>query len=332
MERLPAFPVKPDDAAPKRKLLEQVSDVIRRKHFSPRTEEAYVAWVRRFILFHGKRHPKEMGAEEVCAFLTHLAAERRAAASTQNQALNALVFLYAEVLRCPLGEIGDWLRSKRPKQLPAVLSREEVKRLLEAMEGTHQLMAQLMYGTGMRLRECTGLRVRDVSFERNTIALRGAKGGRERYTMLPETLRGPLAEHLKRARQWHERDRLEKVEPVALPLSVAHKSPGAGLQWGWFWVFPMQALSRDPRSGILRRHHALEDVLQRAVRKAAQRADIAARATCHALRHSFATHLLESGYDIRTVQELLGHRDVSTTMIYTHVLNKPGIGVKSPLD
>jgi integron integrase len=273
-----------------------------------------------------------MGAPEVCEFLTHLAAERDAAAATQNQALNALVFLYAEVLGQPLGDIGDWLRSKRPKLLPSVLSRQEVARLFDAMEGTHRLMAQLMYGTGMRLRECTGLRVRDVSFERNIITLRGAKGGKDRVTMLPETLRKPLAEHLARAKKLHERDRAENVEPVALPPSVEHKSPNAGLQWGWFWVFPMSGLSHDPRSGIMRRHHALEDVLQRAVRTAAQRAGIAARATCHTLRHSFATHLLESGSDIRTIQELLGHRDVATTMIYTHVMNKPGIGVKSPLD
>jgi integron integrase len=319
-------------APQKPRFLEQVSRAIRLRHFSHRTEEAYVMWARQFILYHGKRHPSEMGEEEVRAFLTHLAADRKSAASTQNQALNALVFLYREVVRRPLGDIGEWARAKRPQRLPAVLSLQEVQRLLDAMEGTPKLMARLMYGTGMRLHECVTLRVRDVSFDRGIITIRGAKGAKDRATMLPKSLRAELKSHLVRVRGLFEEDRAANANPVAVPVAVQHKTLRAGFEWGWFWIFPMQKFSRDPRSGTLRRHHALEDVLQRTVRNAAQKAGIASRATCHTLRHSFATHLLEGGTDIRTLQTLLGHRDVGTTMIYTHVTREGGIGVRSPLD
>jgi len=317
---------------PKAKLRDQVGEVMRFKHYSLRTEEAYWNWIKRFILFHGKRHPREMGAGEAQSFLTDLAARQNVAVATQNQALNALVFLYREVLNLPLGDIGEIERPRRPARLPVVLSREETQRVLAAFEGTHQLMAKLLYGTGMRLMECIRLRVKDVDMAQNQVLVRDGKGFKDRVTMLPETLKAPLMEHLRRVKLLHEQDLAQGGGDVYLPHALSRKYPSAGREWGWQYVFPAATLSQDPRSGVYRRHHTNEQGLQRAMKAAVRLADLTKLATCHTLRHSFATHILEAGYDIRTVQELLGHKDVSTTQIYTHVLSKPGIGVRSPLD
>ncbi len=318
-------------AAP-RKLLDRVRDVARLRHLSLRTEEAYAGWARQYILFHGKKHPSAMGAAEVREFLTHLARDRRVAASTQNQALNGLVFLYGAVLKEPLGEIGAIERPRRPARLPVVLSPEEVGRLLDAMEGSFSLMARLLYGSGMRLLECLRLRVKDVDFANGQCVIRDGKGQRDRVTVLPQSLREPLKRHLARVRTLHLADRRAKVPGVFLPGALDRKSPRAGEAWEWQWVFPAKGLSRDPRGGPARRHHVHPTGLQRAVREAARLARIEKRVSCHTLRHSFATHLLAAGSDIRTVQELLGHASVATTMVYTHVLNRPGVTVRSPLD
>jgi integron integrase len=317
---------------PKLKLLDQVSEVMRFKHYSIRTEQTYREWIRRFILFHGKRHPREMGAAEVGRFLSHLAVQRHVASSTQNQALNALVFLYGQVLHLELAQIGEIERAKGPQRLPVVLTHAEVQRVLNGMSGTCQLMAKLLYGTGMRLMECVRLRVKDVDFEKNQVVVREGKGFKDRVTMLPEAVKPALAEHLKRVKLLHEKDLAEGNGRVYLPYALKEKYPAADREWGWQYVFPAACLSRDPRGGLIRRHHANEQVLQRALKDAVRLAGIAKPASCHSLRHSFATQLLENGYDIRTVQELLGHKDVSTTMIYTHVMARPGIGVRSPLD
>ena len=318
-------------AAPPR-LLDQVRDAIRRRHYSVRTEESYVHWIRRFIFFSGKRHPREMGAPEVTAFLSHLARDRDVAASTQNQALAALLFLYKEVL----GQMLPWLdqveRAKRPARLPTVLSVAEVERLLAHMQGTKWLMASLLYGAGLRLRECLKLRVKDVDFDYRQILVRDAKGGKDRVTMLPQSVVEPLQRHLARVKALHERDAASGHGEVDLPDALARKYPRAPQEWGWKFVFPSHKLSVDPRTGVIRRHHVFENYLIRGVKEAARAARIAKHVSCHALRHSFATHLLERGQDIRTVQELLGHASVETTMIYTHVLNKGGRGVPSPLD
>ncbi|MBM3835711.1 MAG: integron integrase [Verrucomicrobia bacterium] len=317
---------------PKKKLLDQVREVIRVKHYSIRTETTYVDWIKRFILFHGKRHPREMGASEVESFLTDLAVRRRVAASTQNQALNALVFLYREVLHQPLGEFAA-VRAKRPVRLPTVLTPAEVQRLLLAMKpNTHRLMARLLYGTGMRLMECVRLRVKDVLFEQNQIVVREGKGAKDRVTILPQSLKSELEEHLGRVKLLHARDLAAGFGEVYLPFALEKKYPGAGREWAWQYVFPAASSSVDPRTGKQRRHHANETGLQRAVKEALRLANILKPASCHSLRHSFATHLLEAGYDIRTVQELLGHESVETTQIYTHVMQRPGLGVKSPLD
>jgi len=273
-----------------------------------------------------------MGAAEVRKFLTHLAVNRGVAASTQNQALNAIVFMYREVLRREPGEFGEFQHAKRPKRLPTVLTKAEVQRVLAHFDGTHGLMARLLYGTGMRLMECVRLRIKDVDFARATITVRSGKGDKDRATMLPEAVRQPLQEHIDRLQVLYEQDRAANVPGVELPHAFAVKSPHAGISWPWQWVFPARNLSRDPRSGIVRRHHVLEDGLQRAMKQAVRLAEISKPASCHTLRHSFATHLLETGTDIRSVQDLLGHSDVSTTMIYTHVMIKPGLGVRSPLD
>ena len=315
-----------------RKLLDRVRDVARLRHLSLRTEEAYVGWVRRFVVYHGKKHPSGMGAAEVRDFLTHLARDRKVAASTQNQALNALVFLYDGVLKEKLGEIGAIERARRPVRLPVVMSPEEVARLLDAMEGTSQLMARLMYGSGMRLMECLRLRVKDVDFANGQCVVRDGKGQRDRVTVLPESLREPLKRHLARVRLLHSADRKAGAPGVFLPGALERKLPRAGESWEWQWVFPAKGLSADPRGGRARRHHVHPTGLQRAVGSAARLAGIEKRVSCHTLRHSFATHLLAGGYDIRTVQELLGHAHVSTTMIYTHVLSRPGVTVRSPLD
>lgn len=314
------------------KLLDEVRGAIRVRHYSIRTEHAYVGWIKRYIIFHGKRHPSEMGAKEMTAFLTHLATEGNVSASTQHQALSALLFLYREVLAMDVPWLNDVVRAKKPQRLPAVLARSEVQRLLARMEGTHQLMARLLYGTGMRLMEAVRLRVKDVDFSRGEITVRDGKGGKDRVTMLPGVLGQALQQHLEKVRQIWEQDGEAGRGGVWLPDALATKYPNAPREWAWFWVFPARDFSVDPRSGAEMRHHMHEQALQRAIKKALGAAGIAKPASTHTLRHSFATHLLESGYDIRTVQELLGHSDVSTTMIYTHVLNRGGKGVISPLD
>jgi integron integrase len=314
------------------RLLDQVRAVLRRKHYSLRTEEAYVGWVKRYVLFHHKRHPREMGLSEVDAFLTDLAVVQQVAASTQNQALSALLFLYTEVLEQPLAGRVAAVRAKQPERLPTVMTRDEVARVLDALTGVQQLMAKLLYGSGLRLMECVRLRVKDVDFSQCQVMVRDGKGGKDRVTPLSERLVVPLQEHLHRVALLYQRDLREGYGHVFLPDAFARKSANASRDWIWQYVFPAEQRSTDPRSGAVRRHHLDESGLQKAVKRAAELAQIPKRVTCHTFRHSFATHLLEDGYDIRTVQELLGHRDVSTTMIYTHVLNRGGRGVRSPLD
>ncbi len=314
------------------RLLDQVRDVIRRKHYSYRTEEAYVFWIKRFVFFHQKRHPRELGNAEVTAFLNELARGRGVAASTQNQALSALVFLYKEVLQQPLAWLDDLERVKRPARLPTVLTAAEVRRLLAQMTGTKWLIASLIYGAGLRLRECLNLRVKDIEFDYLQVIVRDGKGGKDRVTMLPEGLVEPLRQHLVRVKALHEKDLAGGYGEVELPDALVRKYPRAAYEWGWKYVFPSYKLSADPRTGVIRRHHVYDDVPGRGVKQAARAAGIAKHVSCHTLRHSFATHLIENGYDIRTVQELLGHSSVETTMIYTHVMNKGGRGVKSPLD
>ncbi len=314
------------------RLLDQVRELLRIRHYSIRTEQAYLQWIRRFVIFHGKRHPRDMGADEVTAFLSHLAQDRNVAASTQNQALNAILFLYRDVLKIQLPWLEEVQRAKKPQRLPLVLTRGEVKCLLAQLEGTAWLMAALIYGGGLRLLECLRLRVKDIDFDYRQLVIRDAKGQKDRVTLLPHNLIEPLRSHLIRVRTLHERDLEEGYGCVYLPYALAQKYPSAEREWGWQYVFPSARRSVDPRSGAERRHHAPEDSLQRAVKAAVRSSRILKPATVHTLRHSFATHLLESGYDIRTVQELLGHADVKTTMIYTHVLNRGGKGVVSPLD
>jgi integron integrase len=314
------------------RLLDQVRDAIRRKHYSRRTEETYIHWIKRFIYFTGKRHPAQMGAAEVTAFLNHLAADRHVASATQNQALSALLFLYKETL----GQALPWLdgldRAKRPVRLPVVLSEPEVRALLAQLEGTKWLMASLLYGAGLRLRECIMLRVKDVEFSYRQILVREGKGGKDRVTMLPEAAIQPLHLHLGKVNALHRRDLAGGYGEVWLPDALSRKYPRAGREWGWQFVFPSKNRSADPETGVIRRHHVYPDTLHRTVKRAAHDAGIYKPVSSHTLRHSFATHLLQAGYDIRTVQELLGHRDVSTTMVYTHVMNKGGRGVRSPLD
>jgi integron integrase len=302
------------------------------RRYSRRTERAYVGWIRRFILFHGKRHPREMGEPEVVAFLSALATRDGVSASTQNQALSALVFLYSEVLGKELDWLGGLVRAHRPERLPVVLTHPEVRALLSHLAGSVWLMASLMYGSGLRLFECAELRIKDVDLDAGEIRVRDGKGRKDRVTMLPARLREPLTEHLTKVKQLHEQDLATGRGWVTLPDALTRKYPHAGREWGWQWVFPATRVYKDGATGQWRRHHLHESVVQRAVKVAAARAGITKPATCHVLRHSFATHLLEAGYDIRTIQELLGHRDVSTTMVYTHVLNRGGRGVRSPLD
>ena len=314
------------------KLLDRVRDRIRLKHYSLRTEEAYVHWIKRFIFFHGKRHPREMGAAEVEKFLTHLAVAGRVSASTQNQAKSALLFLYKEVLDQALPWLDNIESAQRPKRLPVVLTTDEVEALLARVHGTVGLMLRLIYGTGMRIMECVRLRVKDVDFARGEIIIREGKGSKDRITMLPASLAAPLQQHLARVKALHATDLKAGFGDVYLPHALARKYPNAGREWCWQYAFPSSKLSHDPRTGIRRRWHAHENTIQRAMRQSLRDAGIPKPATPHTLRHSFATHLLQSGYDIRTVQELLGHKDVSTTMIYTHVLNRGGRAVVSPLD
>jgi integron integrase len=314
------------------KLLDRMRAEIRLRHYSIRTEETYLEWARRFILFHHKRHPKDMGADEVQAFLSHLAVERHVSSSTQNQAKSALLFLYRDVLHIELPWLDEVIAAKVSRRLPVVLTPTEMRRLLDAMSGTMGLVASLLYGTGMRLLEGLRLRVKDVEFERREIIVREGKGNKDRVTVLPENLILPLKVHLEKVKALHERDLDAGFGEVYLPDALAAKYPKAGRTWSWQFAFPSVVRSIDPRSGVERRHHLYEASVQRAVREAAKIAEISKPVTPHVLRHSFATHLLQAGYDIRTVQELLGHSDVSTTMIYTHVLNKGGRGVVSPLD
>lgn len=313
-------------------LLRQVREAIRVRHYSIRTEEAYIHWIRRYIFFHNKRHPKEMGAKEVEQFLSHLAVKEKVAASTQNQALCALMFLYKHVLKIYLPELEEIVWAKKPKRLPVVFSKAEAKAVLDKLTGPYWLVANLLYGAGLRLLECLRLRVKDLDFAYNLITVHDAKGQKDRRTVLPAVIRESLEKHLQQISKVYQKDRKENQPGVQVPFALERKYPNAGKEWGWFWVFPAQSLSVDPRSGIKRRHHLHEAVIQRAVKNAIRKAGITKHAGCHTLRHSFATHLLEDGYDIRTVQELLGHSDVKTTMIYTHVLNNRGVGVISPAD
>jgi integron integrase len=314
------------------KLLDQVRDLIRLKHYSIRTEQAYLGWIRRFIRFHHKRHPKEMGKTEIEAFLTHLAVQENVAASTQNQAMNAILFLYRNVLKQDLGWLEDVTRAKRPARLPVVLTMEEVQAVLARLEGRYRLMASLLYGSGLKLMECLRLRVKDLELTRRELIVRDGKGSKDRITLLPDKLIQPLQTQLERVKALHQQDLQQGFGAVYLPDALERKYPNANREWAWQYVFPADKRSIDPRSGVERRHHLGETALQQAVRNAVRQAGIDKPASCHTFRHSFATHLLANGYDIRTVQELLGHKDVRTTMIYTHVLNRGSKGVRSPLD
>ena len=322
----------PLPTAPVPRLFDEVRRHMRVKHYSLRTEKIYIGWIRRFILANAKRHPREMGAAEVEAFLSLLAVQRKVAASTQNQALSALLFLYRVVLGIELPWLEGVVRAKRPKRVPTVLSQDEARSLLAHMEGRPQLLASLLYGTGMRLMECLRLRVKDVDFARNEITIRGGKGAKDRHTVLPKSLVEPLQREIERARMLHAADLAAGFGAAALPYALARKYPSAARDFGWQYVFPSVQRSIDPNDGIERRHHFDDAILARGLKAARLRAGIVKPLSAHTLRHSFATHLLEMGYDIRTVQELLGHRDVATTQIYTHVLNRNASGVLSPLD
>jgi integron integrase len=313
-------------------LLDQVRTVARLRHLSRNTEDAYLRIIKQFILFHHKRHPATMGVPEIRAYLAYLAVDRHVAASTQQVALSALLFLYRYVLHVDLPSIDGIERARRPIRVPVVFSRDEVAAILAQLTGTYRLMASLLYGAGLRLMECVRLRVKDLDFAHHQIEVRAAKGMKDRRTMLPETLIVPLQQHLERVRHLHERDLAAGYGAVALPHRLAQKYPQAATSWSWQYVFPSARLSFDREAGVLRRYHTVEDGLQRAVKAAVQQAGITKHGSCHVLRHSFATHLLADGYDIRTIQELLGHSDVRTTEIYTHVLNRGGKGVRSPLD
>jgi integron integrase len=320
------------DCGRPKSLIGETRRVIRLRHYSIRTEEAYVQWIRRFIRFSGGRHPREMGQPEIEAFLSHLAVDGNVAAATQNQALNAISFLYKRVLGQEFGDLGAIVRAKKPRTLPVVLTRSEVMALLSRLDGVPRLASGLMYGAGLRLMETVRLRAKDLDLARAELVVRNGKGGRDRITVLPARLIGPLRDQLAYARALHLSDLAEGFGSVFLPDALARKFRGADREWSWQYVFPSATRSRDPRSGATRRHHFGETAVQRAVKQAVREAGIAKHASCHSLRHSFATHLLESGYDIRTVQQLLGHRSVATTMVYTHVLNRGGLAVQSPLD
>jgi integron integrase len=314
------------------RLLEQMRAMLRARHYSLRTEGTYLGWVKRFILFHGKRHPRDMGVQEVQQFLAYLAVEGRVAASTQSQALSAILFLYQQVLKHDIGWPHDVVRAKQPQRLPVILTRDEVAAVLRHLSGTPWIMATLLYGAGLRLLECLRLRVKDLDFAYNQIVVRDGKGQKDRVTMLPQHVQAALQQHLQDVQHLHTQDLAAGGGGVYLPDALERKYPNAHHESVWQYVFPAARLSRDPRTGSVRRHHMYKLVLQRAVHTAVRKANIAKPASCHTLRHAFATHLLEAGYDIRTIQELLGHRDVSTTMIYTHVLNRGGRGVMSPAD
>ena len=318
------------DAKPK--LLDQLREALRARHYSRRTEQTYCSWVKRFIFFHNVRHPEEMAEPEINAFLTHLAVKEKVSASTQNQALSALLFLYRHVIGREVGNLGDVIRARKPKRLPVVMTREEVKAVLANLTGNKWLMASLMYGAGLRLMECLRLRVQDIDFACNEILVRDGKGSKDRITMLPESLKDPLQNHLKRVRAIHGKDLADGWGRVQMPNALDRKYPNASADWRWQWVFQQENRWTNIQTKEQGRHHIDESLIQKAVREAVMKAGLMKRATCHTFRHSFATHLLEGGYDIRTVQELLGHKDVKTTMIYTHVLNHGPGGVRSPVD
>ncbi len=322
----------PDPARPRRKLLDRVRDEIQRLHYSSRTERAYVSWIRQYILFHGKRHPDTMGEVEITAFLTHLATKRNVSASTQNQALSALLFLYRRILGKEIGWLSDIERAQRPTRLPVVLTVSEVRLLLSKMTGPTWLMASLLYGSGLRRLECCRLRVKDIELERREIVARDSKGQKDRTTILPVRLVQPLMQHLEEVRKQFDRDLREGAGHVELPYALARKYPRASREWGWHWVFPATRTYVDRASRERRRHHLHETVLQRAVLTARRAAGIAKPAGCHSMRHSFATHLIENGYDVRSVQKLLGHADLETTMIYIHLARIGTFRVRSPLD
>jgi len=313
-------------------LLNELREAIRRKHYSIRTEEAYVGWVKKFVLFHDKKHPRQLKEKEITAYLNHLAVNQRVAASTQNQALSAILFLYKEVLKMDLDYLDELTRANRPQRLPVVFSQSEVAQILSNLNGVNHLMGSLLYGAGLRLTECLRLRVKDVDFSYKNITVRDGKGQKDRVTMLPESLHDPLKTHIAKVRNLHNKDCREGYGEVYMPYALSRKYPNAAREFKWQYVFPSKNRSKDPRSGKYFRHHVIESTLQKAVKQAIRNSGIEKHGSCHTLRHSFATHLLASGYDIRTVQELLGHKDVRTTMIYTHVLKKGAKAVRSPLD
>lgn len=316
----------------KPKLMEQMTHALRARHYSLRTEQAYVHWIRRYVFFHNLRHPGELGEAEINAFLTHLAVDGKVSSSTQNQALSAILFLYRHILGREVGQIGNVIRASRPRHLPVVMSKDEVKTVISYLYGEKKIIATLLYGAGLRLMECLRLRVQDIDFEENQITVRNGKGDKDRVTMLPQSLKPMLAEHLRRVKHIHEKDLAAGWGTVELPEALERKYPRSPRAWEWQWVFPQERRWKNPQTKREGRHHIDESLVQRAVKEAVARAGLSKRASCHTFRHSFATHLLESGYDIRTVQELLGHRDLKTTMIYTHVLKRGPAGIRSPLD
>jgi integron integrase len=323
----------PTPSNPPKKLLDQYREALRLKQYSPRTEKTYTMWVRSYILFHQKRHPKDMGVPEIRQFITHLVSDQKVSASTQNQALSAILFLYRHVLRIPLDESGlAELRPGKTQSVPVVLSKEEVKAVLANLSGVHQLVAQLLYGGGLRVMEALRLRVKDIDFANHQIIVRDGKGDHDRFTILPDSVIEPLKIHLQQVKKTHEKDLAQGHGSVYLSFALERKYPGASTDWIWQYAFPATSLFKESETGIIRRHHLHETAVQKAVKEAARLAKIDKHVTPHTFRHSFATHLLQSGYDIRTIQELLGHKDVKTTMIYTHVLNRGGLAVRSPLD
>ncbi len=326
------YPVHPPGFTQKPKLLDRLCEALRSRHYSRRTEQTYCLWVKRFIYFHNVRHPAEMGEPEINAFLTHLAVKERVSSSTQTQTLCALLFLYRYIFNREIGQLEDLIRARKSRKIPVVMTREEVKAVLDHLHGDKWIMASLMYGAGLRLMECLRLRVQDIDFSRNEIAVRDGKGAKDRMTMLPESLKKPIQDHLRKVKTIHEKDLADGWGRVQLPYALDRKYPNAPADWRWQWVFPQENRWKNPKIGEEGRHHLDESLVQKAVRDAVARAGLTKRATCHTFRRSFATHLLEGGYDIRTVQELLGHNDVKTTMIYTHVLNRGPAGVRSPVD